>query len=428
MSIPIDDAALARALVAARRHLLPLLVLVYVVAWLDRVNIGFAALQMNRDLGFSAAVYGFGAGLFFVSYGLLEIPSNLVLARVGARRWLARILVSWGLITAATAWVRTPGQFYAMRCLLGAAEAGCLPGVIYFLGNWFPARERGRVMALLMLAIPLASIIGGPLAGALLGLNGRGGLAGWQWLLLLEGLPAVLLGIIVLRRLPDTPESACWLDAGARAALVASLERSRSDAGIPAHASWTAVFTDSLVWRLAAAQMLGNVGSFGLQFWMPQILKSVSGAGDLLVGVVAALPFIPAALVMVYIGRRSDRSGERAWHAAVPCMVAAGGFALAALVHSTAAALAAMTIAACGIYGRHGPSWAVPTTYLSGRAAAAGIALINSVGAVGGLVGPWAVGLFKGASGGYAGAFLFLGAALAIAAAIFATLPLRGAR
>ena len=423
-----NDAALARALAVARRRLLPLVILVYVVAWLDRVNIGFAALQMNRDLGFSAAVYGLGAGLFFVSYGLLEIPSNLILARVGARRWLARILVSWGLISAATLWVRTPGQFYAMRCLLGAAEAGCLPGVIYFLGSWFPAQERGRVMALLMLAIPVASIIGGPLAGALLGLNGLGGLAGWQWLLLLEGLPAVVLGIIVLRRLPDTPQSAPWLDAEARAALVASLQRPESEAGIPGHASWTVVLTDSLVWRLALAQMLGNVGSFGLQFWMPQILKSVSGAGDFAIGAIAALPFIPAAIVMVLIGRHSDRSGERALHAAVPCLAGAAGFALAAFVQSTAAALLAMTIAACGIYGRHGPSWAVPTTYLSGRAAAAGIALINSVGAVGGFVGPYAVGLFKGAGQGYAGAFLFLGAALALAAAIFATLPRRSLR
>ena len=427
MSNPVDT-SLARAVGAARRHLLPLLVMVYVVAWLDRVNIGFASLQMNRDLGFSAAIYGFGAGLFFVSYGLLEIPSNLVLARVGARRWLARILVSWGLITAATLFVRTPGQFYLMRFLLGAAEAGCLPGVIYFLGGWFPARERGRVMALLMLAIPASAIIGGPLAGALLGLNGRLGLAGWQWLLLLEGLPAVVLGIVVQRRLPDSPQAAGWLDGEARAALVAALRSEAAAPGAPTHAAWTAVFSDGLVWRLAFAQLLGNVGSFGLQFWLPQILKSLSGTSDLMVGLISALPFIPAAVFMLYVGRRSDRTGERAWHAAVPCLLAAAGFALAALVHSTAASLVAMTLAACGIYGRHGPSWAIPTTYLAGQAAAAGIALITSVGAVGGLVGPWAVGLFRGASTGYTGAFLFLGAALAIAGALFATLPRMVAR
>jgi ACS family tartrate transporter-like MFS transporter len=413
---------LDRALGMARRRLLPLLILTYVVAWLDRVNIGFAALQMNRDLGFSPAVYGFGAGLFFVSYGLLEIPSNLALVRFGTRRWLARIMISWGLLTVATLLVTTPRQFYVMRFLLGAAEAGCLPGIIFYLGNWFPASERGRVMALLMLAIPLAAIVGGPLAGVLLGFNGMLRLAGWQWLLLLEGLPAVLLGLLVLRFLPDTPETARWLDAPARAALLAALRRAPPPPG--AHRQWSVVFGNVLVWQLAAAQLLGNIGSFGLQFWLPQILKSVSGASDLLVGMAAALPFVPAAVVMVLVGRHSDRTGERAWHAALACLVAAAGFALAASVHSTAWSLLAMTVAACGIYGRHGPAWAVPSSLLAGRAAAAGIALINSVGAVGGFVGPYAVGLFKGSSSGYAAPFVFLGAALALSAVLFATLPL----
>jgi ACS family tartrate transporter-like MFS transporter len=279
-------------------------------------------------------------------------------------------------------------------------------------------------MALLMLGIPVASIIGGPIAGLLLSLNGTWQLAGWQWLLLLEGLPAVVLGIVVLRCLPDSPQAARWLDPEARAALMASLRREDQTRSTSAPGVWTAVFSDPLVWRLALAQLLGNVGSFGLQFWMPQILKSVSGGSDLLVGGVSALPFIPAAVVMVLIGRRSDRTGERAWHAAAPCLAAAAGFALAAVVHSTLWSLVAMTIAACGIYGRHGPSWALPSTHLAGRAAAAGIALINSVGAVGGFVGPYAVGLFRNVLQGYAASFLVLGAALALAAAIFATLPL----
>jgi ACS family tartrate transporter-like MFS transporter len=396
----------------ARRRLVPLLTLVYVIAWLDRVNIGFAALQMNRDLGFSPAVYGLGAGLFFVSYAVLEIPSNLVLARIGARIWIARIMISWGIVTVATLLVTNAAGFYVLRFLLGAAEAGCVPGIIFYLGTWFPRAERGRVLAQFAVAVPIASIAGGPIAGLLLHLNGTLGLAGWQWLFLAEGIPAVLLGIVVWRYLPDSPATAQWLEPSARTALMEAVRREdvrKDDLGSK---PLREIVSHPLAWRLGLAQALGNTGSFGLQFWMPGILKTLSGSSDLIVGLVSALPFIPAAIAMVWIGRHSDRVGERPLHAAVPCFAAAGGFASAAAIHSPALAVLALAVAAGGIYGRNGPFWSLPTLFLSGRAAAAGIAFINTIGAVGGFAGPYVVGLIKTVSPGYAGAFLFLATAM----------------
>lgn len=401
------------AIAAVRRRLVPLLTLVYVIAWLDRVNVGFAALQMNRDLGFSPAVYGLGAGLFFVSYAALEVPSNLVLARVGARLWIARIMISWGVVSIATLLVKSALSFYALRFLLGAAEAGCVPGIIYYLGTWFPRAERGRVLAQFAVAVPVASIAGGPIAGLLLNLNGVYGLAGWQWLFLVEGLPAVLLGIVVLRYLPDTPAQATWLELPVRAALVEALQRDRREIDKLGNQPLRDVLSNSLAWRLGLAQALGNTGSFGLQFWMPEILKALSARSDLIVGFVSALPFVPAAVAMVWIGRHSDRVGERCLHAAVPCFAAAAGFVAAAAIHTPILAVLALTVAASGIYGRNGPFWSLPTMFLTGNAAAAGIAFINTIGAVGGFVGPYVVGLIKTASHSYAMAFLFLAIAMA---------------
>jgi ACS family tartrate transporter-like MFS transporter len=412
----------AAALTMARRRLIPLLTLVYVIAWLDRVNVGFAALQMNRDLGFSPAVYGFGAGLFFVSYAVLEVPSNLVLARVGARLWIARIMISWGVVSIATLLVKSALSFYVLRFLLGAAEAGCVPGIIYYLGTWFPRAERGRVLAQFAVAVPVASIAGGPIAGLLLNLNGAFGLAGWQWLFLVEGLPAVLLGIVVLRHLPDSPTQAVWLEPRARLALVETLRRDRSSIDKPGNRPLRDVLCNPLAWRLGFAQALGNTGSFGLQFWMPEILKALSARSDLIVGFVSALPFVPAAVAMVWIGRHSDRVHERCLHAAVPCFAAAAGFVAAAAIHTPVLAILALTVAASGIYGRNGPFWSLPTMFLSGDAAAAGIAFINTIGAVGGFVGPYVVGLIKTASHDYAIAFLFLASAMAGCGLLLASL------
>jgi ACS family tartrate transporter-like MFS transporter len=403
----------AAAIATAKRRLIPLLTLVYVVAWLDRVNVGFAALQMNRDLAFSPAVYGLGAGLFFVSYAALEIPSNLVLVRIGARIWIARIMISWGIVTIATLFVTGALGFYVLRLLLGAAEAGCVPGIIFYLSSWFPRAERGRVLALFAVAVPIASIAGGPIAGLLLSLNGVYGLGGWQWLFLVEGIPAVILGIVVLRYLPDSPVQATWLEPRARAALVEALQRDRGEIDKPGNRPLRDVLSNPLAWRLGVAQALANTGSFGLQFWMPEILKGLSARSDLIVGFVSALPFIPAAIAMVWIGRHSDRVGERCLHAAVPCFAAAAGFVAAAVLHAPVLAILALTVAASGIYGRNGPFWSLPTQFLSGTAAAAGIAFINTIGSVGGFAGPYVVGLIKSASHSYAMAFLFLAMAMA---------------
>ena len=405
-----DDCAAAIA--TAKRRLIPLLTLVYVVAWLDRVNVGFAALQMNRDLAFSPAVYGLGAGLFFVSYAALEIPSNLVLVRIGARIWIARIMISWGIVTIATLFVTGARGFYVLRLLLGAAEAGCVPGIIFYLSSWFPRAERGRVLALFAVAVPIASIAGGPIAGLLLSLNGVYGLGGWQWLFLVEGIPAVILGIVVLRYLPDSPVQATWLEPRARAALVEALQRDRGEIDKPGNRPLRDVLSNPLAWRLGVAQALANTGSFGLQFWMPEILKGLSARSDLIVGFVSALPFIPAAIAMVWIGRHSDRVGERCLHAAVPCFAAAAGFVAAAVLHAPVLAILALTVAASGIYGRNGPFWSLPTQFLSGTAAAAGIAFINTIGSVGGFAGPYVVGLIKSASHSYGMAFLFLAVAM----------------
>ena len=414
-----DDRATLRI---AYRRLLPFLLLLYVVAWIDRVNVGFAALQMNRALGFSAAVYGLGAGLFFLGYSVFEVPSNLLLARVGARRWIARIMISWGLVSIALAFVRTASGYYALRFLLGLSEAGFFPGIIYYLGTWFPAVERGKAIASFTMAMPVASILGGPLAGALLSLDGTFGVAGWQWLFVAEGLPAVLLGFVVLWYLPDSPHHAQWLEPRARAALAARLEREWSVVRPGRAVSWREVISNRFVWTLAISFFLATIGSYGLQFWLPEILKSVGGQSDFVIGMLAAVPYIPAAITMALVALHSDRTGERALHAAIPCIAAGFGFGAAAWLHAPLLSLAALTVAASGVYGRHGSFWTLPPLFLNGRAAATGIALISSVGSVGGFVSPYVVGLIRTATGNYSAALLFLAGVMLVSGVLL--LPL----
>ena len=405
------------------RRLIPFLLLLYVIAWLDRVNVGFAALQMNEDLGFSATVYGFGAGVFFAGYALFEIPSNLVLARVGARRWIARIMVTWGVISVAMMFVEGPASFYALRFLLGVAEAGFLPGIIYYLGNWYPAAQRARAVGWFMSAIPLSIVIGGPVAGLLLELDGMGGLAGWQWLFLLEGLPAIVLGFVVLFYLTDRPEEAAWLEPEERQWLGSRIQAEHAHAQAQHGVGLLKALFHPVVWQLALIMFACQTGSYGLSLWMPQILKGLSGLSNLQVGMITALPYVAAAAGMILIGASSDRSGERFLHIAVPCLVAVLGFAASAWISSPVPALIALTVAAVGDLGSRGPFWALPTRFLAGSAAAGGIALINTIGSLGGFVGPYAVGLVKNTTGSYAGGLLFL-AALLLAGAV-ATLHLR---
>ena len=407
------------------RRLIPFLMLLYVVAWFDRVNVGFAALQMNQDLGFSSSVFGFGAGVFFIGYALFEVPSNLVLARVGARRWIARIMVTWGLVSVAMMFVRGPLSFYALRFVLGVAEAGFLPGVIYYLGQWYPRAERARAISWFMVGIPLSTVLGAPLAGLLLGLNGWHGLAGWQWLYLLEGLPAVLLGFVVLKVLPDTPAEARWLSREEQQWLARQMAAEHTDTSARHGFGLRQALLHPTVWLLGFVLFACQCGSYGLTLWIPQIVRGLSAQSDLLVGFISALPYIAAAIGMVLLGWSSDRSGERFWHVALPSLFGAAGFAASAFLHSPVLAMLALTVAAVGDLGSRGPFWALPGRFLSGSALAGGIALINTLGSLGGFVGPYAVGLVKDATGSFTGGLLLL--ALMLVASAVATLWLKRA-
>lgn len=396
------------ALAKARRRLIPFLFLLYVVAYLDRVNVGFAALQMNADLGFSAAVFGLGAGIFFVTYTLFEVPSNLLLERFGARVWIARIMITWGLVSAGMMFVQGPASFYALRLLLGLFEAGFFPGIILYLTYWFPAAERARATAYFMTAVALAGVIGGPVSGALLTLDDVMGLRGWQWMFLLEGLPATLLGIVVLFYLPNGPADARWLTHDERAALLARLDHDRGTGASQHHHRLSTALATPQVWRLSLVYFCLVVGLYGISFWMPQILRAQAAWSDLQVGLVSALPYVVAAIAMVVVAAHSDRTGERRWHIAIPLWLGAVGFVLAS--QSTNAALSVLTlaVAAIGIYSAVGPFWTLPTAFLRGSAAAGGIALINSVGNVGGFVGPYAVGFVRDATGRFEAGLLLL--------------------
>ncbi len=399
-------------------RILPFVLLLYIIAMIDRTNVGFAALQMNEDLGFSASVYGFGAGVFFLGYALFEVPSNLILARVGARRWIARILFTWGLFATAMMFVDNATTFYILRFLLGVAEAGFLPGILYYLSFWYPAAQRAQAVSWFMIGIPLAQVIGAPLAGLLLSLDGFWGLHGWQWMYLIEGLPAILLTGAVLLLLTDHPDHADWLTPAQRNWLSSRIRAEHAAAGARHSHSVRAALLHPVVWLLAFLAFAFQTGSYGLQFWTPQIVKSWSGLDPLGVGLVTAIPYLAAAVGMVLIGRSSDRSGERFFHIAVPSLVGALGFIAAAFVISPVLGVLALTVAAVGDMGTRGPFWSLPTRFLTAAASAGGIALINTVGSLGGFVGPFAVGLVKDATGLYAGGLLLMALLLTLGAVV----------
>jgi ACS family tartrate transporter-like MFS transporter len=406
-------------------RLLPFLLLLYIVAWLDRVNIGFAALQMNADLSFSPAVYGFGAGVFFIGYALFEVPSNLILARVGARLWIARIMITWGILSVAMMFVSGPISFYVLRFLLGVAEAGFLPGIIYYLSSWYPAADRARAVSWFMVAIPVSTVIGAPLSGLILELDGWYGLEGWQWLFLLEGIPAVALGFVVLGYLTDSPERAKWLEPAERRWLADRIASEQRTAQARHGVGLKAAFVHPTVWLLALILFACQTGSYGLTLWIPQIVQGLSGFSDLTVSMISALPYVAAAIGMIAIGTSSDRTGERFMHIAIPCAVGGLGFLASAYFTSPLPGMIALTIAAVGDLGTRGPFWALPTRFLTGTAAAAGIALINTMASLGGFVGPYAVGFVREYTGGFAGGLVFLAVLLLLAAG--ATLLLRTA-
>ena len=418
---PGADDALARATLAkVTRRLLPFLFLLYIVCFLDRVNIGFAALQMNQELGFSPAIYGLGAGIFFLGYVSFEIPSNLILARIGARTWIARIMITWGLLACAMMFIRGPVSLVSLRFLLGVAEAGFFPGMIYYLTLWYPEAERARAVARFMLAIPLSGVIGGPISGALLSLHGALGLSGWQWLFLLEGIPAVLLGLVVFRVLPDGPEHAPWLTPAEQEALLQPLRGEREARERRHGFGVREALRHPTVWQLAVLLLLANAfGVYVLGLWLPQIVRDVSGLGPLGVGVLSAIPNLMAAVAMVLVGAHSDRTGERLGHIAAAAAAGALGLAASAYLHSTVPVVLALSLAAAGLLSTHGPIWPLPAAFLSGSAAAGGIAVMTTVANLGGFLGPYAVGVLKERSGSFQSGLLLL-ALISLAGAVLA--------
>ena len=415
-----------RAVARVHRRLIPFMFLLYIVAYLDRINIGFAALQMNRDLGFSDAVYGLGAGIFFIGYVIFEVPSNLILHRVGARRWIARIMISWGLVSAGMMFVESVAVFYAMRFLLGVTEAGFFPGMLLYLTRWFPLRERARAVASFMTATAVAGLIGGPVSGALLTLDGTWGLAGWQWLFLLEGLPAVALGFVVWRYLTEGPEDAAWLPEEERAWLVDRLRTERLTTEAQERYSVGKALTSPRIWALGSLYFLLVTAMYGVAFWLPQIVRNLSGLGDFAVGLLSAVPYLLAALCMVPFAKHSDATGERRWHVAAAAAFGATAMVGSALVGSPTFALLLISCTAIGIWSALGPTWALPMSVLTGPAAAAGLALINSIGNVGGFVGPSLVGFAREATGSFVGGLYVIAAALFAAAVVALMIPTAG--
>jgi MFS transporter, ACS family, tartrate transporter len=383
-----------------RWHLVTFLAALYFAAFVDRVNVGFAAAQMHRDLGLSDYVYGLGAGIFFLGYCLFEVPSNLILHRAGARRWIGRIMITWAIIAGAMALVAGPVSFCILRFLLGVAEAGFFPGIIYYLTYWVPAADRARLIATFMTAVPISTALASPLSSAILALDGRAGLAGWQWLFLTETLPSLLLGVAALRYLPDTPQQARWLDTKERAWLTETLAAERRDVP-PAHDAALAALTSPRVLALACCYFGAEIGLYGIILWVPQLFAA-AGIPEGHIGYAVAIPYAIAAAGMVWWSRRSDRHGERIGHLAVASGVGFLGTAASAFMPSSAApALLAVTVGATGTLAILPIFWALPTRLLRGAAAAGGIALINSIGNIGGFVGPFVIGWIKDVTGSF---------------------------
>ncbi|MGE5816592.1 MAG: MFS transporter [Deltaproteobacteria bacterium] len=401
------------------RRIVPYIFICYIVNYLDRFNVSFAALEMRSDLGFSELVYGLGASMFFVGYVFFEIPSNLIMARVGARIWIARIMITWGLVSICMLFVGTPLSFYSLRFLLGVAEAGFFPGMILYLTYWIPAAERARAFALFLTSTSLAGVFGGPISGGLLKLGGIYGLKGWQWLFLLEGIPAVLLGFVTLYYLDDKPEQAKWLSPGERKWLSETMQKEHDKKMLTHGLTLWQALKHPRVWRLCLLYFSVIISFYGIAFWLPQVVKNFSTLSNSAVAVVSAVPYIAASILMVITANHSDKTGERRWHVAVPAFAGCVGLALAVYFlehHHPMLAFCAICLAASGIWSTLGPFWSLPTAFLSGTAAAGGVALINSVGNVGGFVGPYIIGYVKLATQSFTNGMLVLAGTLLIAA------------
>ena len=408
-----------RTLARVTSRLVPFLILCYFVAYLDRVNVGFAALQMNKDLGLSSAAFGFGAGIFFIAYFFFELPSNLLLEKFGARRWIARIMFTWGLLAAAMAFIPDIAQytgfspehvFYGLRILLGVAEAGFFPGIIFLLTLWFPGAYRARVIGYFMAAIPLSTVIGAPLSGLLLGMDGIAGFAGWRWMYLIEALPALLLSVVVLLYLTDRPADAAWLAGDERDWLVTRQAQERKQREAVRRYTVGQVLFDPRVLAIALIYFGANATNYGLSFFLPQIVKGF-GLSNLQTGFVTSLPYVVGVIGMVLWGRHSDRTHERKWHVALALLIAAGGIAASTLLDDPILKMVSLSVAGFGIFSCLPVIWTLPTAFLSGSAAAGGIAVVNSLGNLAGFFGPYAMGWIKDSTGSFAAGLLCLAVA-----------------
>jgi ACS family tartrate transporter-like MFS transporter len=412
------DAAEIRTIAKVTRRLVPFLIACYFIAYLDRVNVGFAALSMNQDLGLSQTAFGLGAGIFFIAYFIFEVPSNLLLERFGARKWIARIMLSWGILSGTTAFIpaiayatglSNENSFYLLRVLLGAAEAGFFPGIIFYLTLWFPAQYRSRVVGYFMAAIPLSTVIGAPISGVLLYLHGGLGLASWQWLFIIEAVPAIILAAVVFFYLTDWPADAAWLSPDERTWLAGRLELEQRQRQAVRDYSVRQSLVNPRVLGLSLVYFGAVATNYGLSFFLPQIVKAF-GLNTLLTTLVSATPYAVGLFGMVWWGRRSDHVVERRYHAAFPLFIAAAGIAVSTALDNPTLKMISLCVAGFGIFANLPVFWTLPTAFLSGAAAAAGIAVINSIGNLAGFVGPFAMGWIKDQTGSYAGGLLLLAA------------------
>ena len=396
-------------------RIVPFLTLLYLIAFLDRINVGFAALTMNRDLGLTSQMFGFGAGIFFFGYFLFEVPSTIILHHVGARFWIGRVMITWGIASVGIAFARGPLSFYCLRFLLGLAEAGFFPGIILYLGYWFPATYRSAVIALFMAAAPIAGVIGSPVSGALMGMNGALGLKGWQWLFLVEGAPAILLGFVTMLFLPDKPVNAAWLTEEERGWLVNAMKHEEAVNKAAEHSTWKALI-DWRVLVLALAYFGTSAGLYTVGIWAPLLVKNL-GFSPLEVGFLVAIPNLVAVIGMLIWSWSSDRTGERYFHASLACLVAAAGMVIAAHGRSSAVlALAGLSLTAFGVSAAKPPLWTLPTKFFAGAGAAASIGLINSLGTLGGFAGPYMIGSTAKSNSDFSEGLYFVGGSLVVSA------------
>ena len=400
-------------------RIIPFVMLLYFVSFLDRVNVGFAAMTMNKAIGLSPTAFGLGGGLFFIGYFLFEVPSNLILHRVGARLWIARVMVTWGIVSAASAFVVGPNSFYALRFVLGVAEAGFFPGIILYLSLWFPARQRAVAAAWFMAAAPISTAIGSPISGAIMKLPPVAGLADWQMLYLLEAVPAIILGLVVLKVMTDSPSKAHWMHPEEREWLMAKLkteaEARESHAGHTAGA--LGALRDPRVLALALIYFGTSAGLYTLGLWAPLIIRQY-GFSSFETGLIAGIPSVLAVVAMILWAKHSDRTEERTWHVVIPCVLACLGFVLVGQASTALMVILALVVVNIGISAAKAPLWAMPSVFLSGAGAAAGIAMINSVGNLGGFVGPFVIGWLKNVTGSYAAGLYVVAATLAVSAIV----------